>query len=70
MGHNSTTVVSLIGRQTSQQLLLSERILTSGLLLNEGKSCWVPMQVGEWLGFVIDTFSMTFRIPMKKVCKL
>ena len=28
------------------------------------------MQVGEWLGFVIDTISMTFRLPEKKVCKL
>ena len=43
---------------------------SSGLLVNEGKSCWVSMKVGEWLGFVIDTFSMTFRIPEKKVHKL
>ena len=28
------------------------------------------MQVGEWLGFVIKTISMTFRIPEKKVCNL
>ena len=28
------------------------------------------MQVGEWLSFVINTISMTFRIPEKKVCKL
>ena len=32
-------------------------------------SYWVPMQVGEWLGFVINTISMTFQIPEKKVCK-
>ena len=43
---------------------------SSDLLVNEGKSCWVPMQAGEWLGFVIDAFSMTFRIPKKKVCKV
>ena len=43
---------------------------SSGLLVNEEKSHWVPMQVGEWLGFVINTISMTFRIPEKKVCKL
>ena len=43
---------------------------SSDLLVNEGKSCWVPMQAGKWLGFVIDAFSMTFRIPKKKVCKL
>ena len=28
------------------------------------------MQVGKWLGFVINTIFMTFRIPEKKVCKL
>ena len=45
-------------------------LTSSGLLVNEGKSCWVPMQVSEWLGFVINAFSMTFRIPKKKVWKL
>ena len=39
---------------------------SSGLLVNDEKSCWVPMQVGEWLGFVINIISMTFRIPEKK----
>ena len=28
------------------------------------------MQIGEWLGFVIDSISMSFRIPDKKVSKL
>ena len=45
-------------------------LASSGLLVNEEKSHWVPMQVGEWLGFVINTISMTFQIPEKKVCKL
>ena len=41
----------------SQQPLLSERMFDSSrLLVSEGKSCWVPTQVGEWLGYVIDTF--------------
>ena len=29
-----------------------------------------PMQVGEWLGFVIDTIKMQFRVPPKKIAKL
>ena len=41
-----------------------------GLLVNEEKSHWVPMQEGEWLGFVINTISMSFWIPKNKVCKL
>ena len=28
------------------------------------------MQIGEWLGFVIDSISMSFRIPEKKISKL
>ena len=28
------------------------------------------MQIGEWLGFVIDSISLSFRIPEKKVSKL
>ena len=43
---------------------------SSGPIVNEEKSCWVQMQVGEWLDFVINTISMTFLIPEKKVCKL
>ncbi|XP_032241702.1 uncharacterized protein LOC116620164 [Nematostella vectensis] len=43
---------------------------SSGLLCNMDKSHWVPMQAGEWLGFVIDTIAMKFSIPDKKVQKL
>ena len=28
------------------------------------------MQVGQWLGFVIDTIRMQFRVPPKKNAKL
>ena len=28
------------------------------------------MQIGKWHGFVIDTISMSFQIPEKKVSKL
>ena len=29
-----------------------------------------PMQVNQWLGFVIDTIKMQFRVPPKKIAKL
>ena len=29
-----------------------------------------PVQVGQWLGFVIDTIKMPFRVPSKKIAKL
>ena len=31
---------------------------------------WHPMLVGEWLGFVINTVTMTYHIPERKVAKL
>ena len=43
---------------------------SSGFLVNEDKSYWDPMQVGEWLGFVINTIAMTSQIPKAKVRKL
>ena len=42
----------------------------SGFLSNEQKSHWTPMQIGQWLGFIINTMSMHFSIPEKKVKKL
>ena len=32
----------------------------SGLLCNEGKSHWTPMQIGEWLGLIINNFDAIF----------
>ena len=45
----------------------------SGLKVNAEKSCLDPMQVGQWLGFIIDTIRpirMQFRILDKKISKL
>ena len=41
-----------------------------GLKGNESKSHWKPMQVGEWLGFIINTIQMTFKVPQRKLDKL
>ena len=42
----------------------------SGLVTNEEKSNWKPRQVGEWLGFTIDTIAMQYKVPKKKLAKL
>ena len=77
MGHNSFFYLddgfgSQPERLTAFAAAFIQRkdLASSGLLVKEEKCHWVPMQVGEWLGFVINTISMTFRIPEKKVCKL
>lgn len=77
MGHNSFVYLddafgSQLERTSAVAVAFIQRkdLASSGLLANEEESHWIPMQVGEWLGFVINTISMTFRIPEKKVCKL
>ena len=42
----------------------------SGLKINKEKSVLEPMQVGQWLGFIIDTINTQFRVPTKKIAKL
>ena len=77
MGHNSFVYLDDgFGSQPERTSALAAAFIqrkdlaSSGLLVNEEKSHWVPMQVGDWLGFVINTISMTFQIPEKKACKL
>ena len=41
-----------------------------GLTANEQKCTWFPLQIGEWLGMIINTISMTFVMPQKKIDKL
>ena len=51
--------------------LLHQKDLGLGSLkLNREKSMLEPMQVGQWLGFVIDTIKMQFRVSPKKIAKL
>ena len=42
----------------------------AGFLLNEKKSNLFPSQVGEWLGFTIDTKNFSLAVPEKKITKL
>ena len=39
-------------------------------MTNEEKSNWKPRQVGEWLGLIIDTIAMQYKVPEKKLAKL
>ena len=44
----------------------------SGLKINKEKSVLEPMEVGQWLGVIIDTIRIQFRsgVPTKKIAKL
>ena len=45
-------------------------LASAGFVTNEEKSNWEPVQIGEWLGFLINTVRLTFQIPPKKLEKL
>ena len=45
-------------------------LASEGFVTNEEKSNWEPVQIGEWLGFLINTIRLTFQIPPKKLEKL
>ena len=45
-------------------------LASSGFVTNESKSRWEPIQVGEWLGFLINTIQYKFQIPESKLTKL
>ena len=42
-------------------------LASAGFVTNEEKSNWEPVQIGEWLGFLINTIWLTFQIPPKKL---
>ena len=42
----------------------------AGFTVDQKKSDFVPKQVREWLGTIIDTRNMTFSVPPKKVSEL
>ena len=44
-------------------IIQKKELDSSGLLVNEEKCHWFPMQIGEWLGFVINSIAMIFQIP-------
>ena len=45
-------------------------LTAAGFVANEEKSQWGLMQVGEWLGFLINTIRLTSQIPERKIEKL
>ena len=45
-------------------------LLLAGLKTNDEKSHWEPMQIGEWLGLIINTVNFHFEIPPRKLEKV
>ena len=45
-------------------------LASAGFVTNEEKSNWEPVQIGEWIGFLINVIRLTFQISQKKLEKL
>ena len=50
--------------------IIREDLENAGFTINEEKSRLYPMQVGKWLGFIIDTRAYQFAVPKTKIEKL
>ena len=77
MGHNSFIYLddgfgSRPDKRSAKaaSLIQQKELASSGLCCNEEKSHWSPVQIGEWLGLLINTIAFNFQIPNKKVNKL
>ena len=52
-------------------LLVHQKDLdSSGFVVNQEKSNWLPRRIGEWLGLIINTIQMVFQVPASKTSKL
>ena len=45
-------------------------LASAGFVTNEEKSSWEPVQIGEWIGFLINAIRLMFQISQKKLEKL
>ena len=47
----------------------SDLIRNAGWKANKQKSCWEPIQIGEWLRVIVNTSQTIFIVPEKKIRK-
>ena len=65
----------IVGAESYQAAKLAGDTVTSdldhsGLVLNVLKSHLTPMQIGRWLGFIIDLCAGTYKVPEDRITKL
>ena len=63
-GHYSRTDAS------AASIIQKNDLCLSGFSSNEEKCHWAPMQIGEWLGMIINTVKFQFQIPPRKIEKV
>ena len=62
-------VHGLMKRQTLWDSVLKSDILKSGFVPNATKCIWIPVQVFEFLGVVLDALTGTIYIPSHRISK-
>ena len=55
---------------SAASIIQKKDLSCSGLKTNEEKCHWEPMQIGEWLGMIINTINFQFEIPPRKIEKV
>jgi len=50
--------------------VISYDLAMAGFVISQKKSDFILKQTGEWLGTIVDTSSMTFTVPERKILKL
>ena len=65
----------IAGCSSKQQASEASHSIQSDLIRNAGwkadnqKSCWEPLQIGEWLGIIVNTIQAICIVPEKKIRK-
>ena len=55
---------------SAASIIQKKDLSCSGLKTNVEKCHWEPMQIGEWLGMIINTINFQFEIPPRKIEKV
>ncbi|CAB3997154.1 Integrase recombinase xerD-like [Paramuricea clavata] len=55
---------------SAASIIQKKDLSCSGLKTNEEKCHWEPMQIGEWLGMIINAINFEFEIPPRKIEKV
>ena len=64
-------ISGVVNRQVAynNSLLVQRDLSLSGWKPSQHKCYWQPLQIGEWLGLLINTISKQFQVPPKKLAK-
>ena len=67
MAAQTTKLEHVLEISICRQVIHREKNLTdTGFVYSDAKCEWESVQIGEWLGFAIDTITFVFKIQHKR----